>query len=397
MPTVTCPVCGSGEDLEGRRSDDGVVIDCGACGHSWVRDLTPVCNLCGSTDLVAVPTATLEEAGRGDQRTPSGIRDVYRCYACGTKDATSSSPTPDPEWMQRTSSVVEVPRSRDESAPAARSRAAGRKTDSAFGLFAPGETIGGRWRVQRRVHRSTTGSLWLAQAVDADRRVVFKLVHPRLTRDRSRAALYASAAGAVMEVRHQHLLSVLDVKVRDGQVLVVAEAVDGTVQDASAELSGERLVAVGRAIAPALAALHAQRVAHLDVRPNKILIAATGETRLVDLGSGRVRAAMRMRSGAGERVAFRAPEQILNHDHGPAADVYSLGLTLWTLAGGDLTSMGANPSAQASYRLTHNVPELDATSAALPEHLAAALAAATRRAPDLRPTAVELAELLRGD
>lgn len=395
MPTVTCPVCGSGEDLAGRRSSDGVVIDCGACGHSWVRDLTPVCEVCGSRDLVAVPTATLEEAGRGDQRTPSGIRDVYRCYACGAKDATSSSPTPDPEWTRRASTVVEVPGARAENAPAVGPRTVGRKVDSAFGLFAPGETLGGRWRLQRMLHRSTTGTLWLAEAVEADRRVVFKLIHPRLTRDRSRAALYASAAGAVTEVRHRYLLPVLDVKVRDGQVLVVAAAVDGTVLDASAGLPGERLVAVGRAIARALAALHAQRVAHLDVRPNKILLTAAGEARLVDLGSGRVRAAMRVRSGTDDRVAFRAPEQILNHDHAPAADVYGLGLTLWTLAGGDLTSMGANPSAQASYRLTHNVPPLDATAAALPVQVTSALAAATRRAPDLRPSAAELAQLLQ--
>lgn len=397
MPTVTCPACGSGEDLEGRPSADGVVIDCGACGHSWVRDLTPVCKLCGSTDLVAVPTATLEEAGRGDQRTPSGIRDAYRCYACGTKDATSSSPTPDTEWTRRTSTVVELPRARDESAPAVTSRSTSRKVDSAFGLFAPGETIGGRWRLSGLVYWSTTGSLWLAEAVDADRRVVFKLVHPRLTRDRSRAALYASTARAVTEVRHRHLVPVLDVKVRDNQVLVVAEAVDGSTLDASAELSGERLVAVGRAIAQALAALHAQRVVHLDVRPNKILLAATGEPRLVDLGSGRTRAAMRIRAGTDDRVAYQAPEQILNHDHAPAADVYSLGLTLWTLAGGDLTSMGANPSAQASYRLTHDVPPLDPTAAALPEQVTSALTAATRRAPDLRATAAELTELLHGD
>lgn len=397
MPTVTCAACGSSEDLEGRHSADGVVIDCGACGHSWVRDLTPVCNLCGSTDLVAVPTSTLEEAGRGDQRTPSGIRDVYRCYSCGAKDATSSSPTPDPEWMRRASTVVEVPRARADDVPTVKPPSAGQKVDSAFGPFAPGETIGGRWRLQRLVHRSATGSLWLAGAVGADRQVVFKLVHPRLTRDRPRAALYASSARALTEVRHRNLVSVLDVKVRDGQVLVVAEAADGSVLDGSVRLEGDQLVAFGRAVALALAALHAERIAHLDVRPQKILIGATGEARLVDLGSGRARAAMRIRSGTDERVAFRAPEQILTHDHGPAADVYSLGLTLWTLAGGDLTDMGVNPSAQASYRLTHNVPELDATAAAVPGPVTAALAAATRRAPDLRPTAAELAQLLGGD
>lgn len=92
MALVSCPSCDTADHLIGVDVDDGKVVECGACGHRWRRDLTPTCRLCGSTDLEAVATSTLEEAGRGDQRTPSGIRTAYRCWACGARDATSSSP-----------------------------------------------------------------------------------------------------------------------------------------------------------------------------------------------------------------------------------------------------------------------------------------------------------------
>lgn len=399
MPIVTCPSCGDADQLVGRRSPDGVTVTCGACGNRWQRDLSPTCTLCGSRDLTAVPTSTLEEAGRGDQRTPSGIREVFRCYGCGARDATSSSPVPDPEWERRPSTAAKAPRVRDDleaTPPSASASGGSRQVDSAFGRFASGEVIGDRWRLTRLLRWSSTGSLWLAQAVDADQRVVFKLVHPRLTSDPRRAALHAGSAQQVTRIRHPHLVPVLDVKVRDGHVLIVMAAIGGSVLRATSRLEPSALATTGAVLAAALGALHGHQVAHLDVRPEKILVDASGQARLIDTGSGRARASVRARVADSDRVAFQAPEQILSRDDGPAADVYSLGLTLWALAGGDLQQMGVNATAQASYRLTNHVPVLDPDQHGIPEHVAQAIAAATRRPVDQRPSAVELAGLLQG-
>jgi hypothetical protein len=396
MPTVTCPACGSADDLRGQRTGESVEVQCGACGHSWQRDLTSTCTRCGSTDLHAIPTATLEEAGRGEQRTPSGIRDVYRCQDCGAQDATSSSPVVDPAWDRRPRAVVRPARAPDDEAPATRGRGATRSVDSAFGRFSPGGTVGDRWRLERLVHWSSTGSLWLAQAVDADRQVLFKLVHPRLTNDPRRTGLHASVAKAAVKLRHPHLLPVVDVKVRDGHVLVVARPIGWSILTPASRPAAEPLLQVGLDVAHALAAMHEERVPHLDIRPDKILLDSTGRARLIDLGSGRARAAQRARETSDHRLAFRAPEQILAHDHGLAADVYSVGLTLWTLAGGDLQQMGPNAAAQASHRLTHHVPPLDPGTSGLPDHVTDAIAAATRRPADQRPTAMEFARRLKG-
>lgn len=102
MPSVACPACGEEDALRGRPSDEGLMLTCEHCGEEWNRDLTPRCGLCGSTDLEVVPTSVLEEAGRGEQRTPSGIRDVHICWACGATDATSSHPAPaEPDWKRK--------------------------------------------------------------------------------------------------------------------------------------------------------------------------------------------------------------------------------------------------------------------------------------------------------
>lgn len=99
MPLVICPSCGEDDDLEAvaRTEDDAPVIRCGACAHEWVRDTTLRCRLCGSSDLRYTPEPLIWERGRGDQRTPTGLRDVYACWSCGGRRVTSDEPIPPPD------------------------------------------------------------------------------------------------------------------------------------------------------------------------------------------------------------------------------------------------------------------------------------------------------------
>lgn len=96
MPTIRCPNCGEDDDLAGSRDGDRITITCGACGTTFDRDTTPTCRLCGSTDLEAIHTSTLQEAGRGEQWAPSGVRIAWFCWDCTGKDVTSPSPVPGP-------------------------------------------------------------------------------------------------------------------------------------------------------------------------------------------------------------------------------------------------------------------------------------------------------------
>lgn len=96
MPTIACPTCSETDRLSGkRRPDDSLEVTCQACGTVWERGGPRRCGLCGSDDLAYTPKP-LWEKGRGDQRTPAGRIDAYRCYACGGRDVTSRTPVPGP-------------------------------------------------------------------------------------------------------------------------------------------------------------------------------------------------------------------------------------------------------------------------------------------------------------
>ncbi len=99
MAQVACSSCGEEDDLRGARVDDEVVIDCGRCGARFRRGLTPRCTACGSEELVAVATNLLEDAGRGEMTTPTGIVERLLCWSCGAPDATAADAEPaGPGW-----------------------------------------------------------------------------------------------------------------------------------------------------------------------------------------------------------------------------------------------------------------------------------------------------------
>ena len=80
-----CPHCGEADELRGVRNGDAIDLTCGACGHMWVRDLTPSCPKCGGRDIETVPLAIVEKS-RGTQLSVVGTRPVTLCYDC---DATA--------------------------------------------------------------------------------------------------------------------------------------------------------------------------------------------------------------------------------------------------------------------------------------------------------------------
>ena len=181
----------------------------------------------------------------------------------------------------------------------------------------------------------------------------------------------------------------------EGRVVLVMQYVAGSdlrrVLD-DGPLAPAQVVAIGAALADALASVHAAGIVHRDIKPGNILVldaASTGPAAMLgDFGIARVVDGTGM-TAAGSVIgtaAYLSPEQALGRPVTPATDLYSLGLVLIECLTGEPSFPGqALESAAARLRRDPQIPH------GLAPDFAALLADLTARDPAERPSAAEAA------
>ncbi|MET9224652.1 protein kinase [Lentzea sp. NPDC003310] len=197
-----------------------------------------------------------------------------------------------------------------------------------------GEVVAGRYRLVSSIGQGSMGVVWQARDEQLDRVVAVKL----LTTDRRSPDAVAQMLreGRVAgRLRHPHAISVYEVVEHDDKPCLVLEYLPSR---SLAALIAERgalppgvVAAVGRQVAAALAAAHAEGIVHRDVSTFNVLLAEDGIAKITDFGIAR---AVGEGTVTDARLivgtpAFLAPEVAAGEAATFASDVFSLGATLY--------------------------------------------------------------------
>ena len=214
------------------------------------------------------------------------------------------------------------------------------------------------------------------------REVAVKLLHARGDDD----ALAALAeARALARVRDPHVVQIHDVATHDGRAGIEMEFLRGATLEAEiarrGALPAHEVAQIGAQIAHALAAAHAARVLHGDVKPANISLEANARAVLSDFGLGRpADGAGASRPFAGTPM-FMSPQRLAGATATAADDVYALGVTLrWALTGAAPFAADSLEALRAAATRGEVQPLTSAGSAAEPAGLVAALVATIEQA-----------------
>ncbi|MGH3439597.1 MAG: protein kinase domain-containing protein [Sciscionella sp.] len=256
--------------------------------------------------------------------------------------------------------------------------------------------VAGHYRVQQRIGSGAMGVVWRARDERLDRVVAIKqlLLQPGASdAETGNARLRAMREARIAAMlQHPNAVTIYDVAEHHGDPCLVMEYLPArslaAVLDERGCLAPVEVARIGNQIASALIAAHAKGIVHRDVKPGNILLGEGGIAKITDFGISRAAGDMTLTQTGivAGTPAYFAPEVAMGQDPTSAADVFSLGSTLYAAVEGEPPfGTSQNPLA-----LLHRVAAGKVTPPRQAGQLTALLMRLLQADPAVRPTMEEV-------
>jgi tetratricopeptide (TPR) repeat protein/predicted Ser/Thr protein kinase len=151
----------------------------------------------------------------------------------------------------------------------------------------PAELIG-PYRLVSQLGKGAMGEVWRARDERLDRYVALKVLPAELAHDPERRARIQREAKAAAAIRHANVVTLYDIVDHAGGDILVMELVEGRTLSEVLRKDGapprETALRWIEQIADALAAAHARRILHRDIKAANIMVTPDGHIKVLDFG-----------------------------------------------------------------------------------------------------------------
>ena len=223
------------------------------------------------------------------------------------------------------------------------------------------------YRILDKLGMGGMGVVYDAEDTRLPRRVALKFLSDVIADDPEWSRRLRREAETIALLNHPNICTIYEVDEHEGRHFIAMERVEGItlkLHMTRKTLTDGDIVDIARQVTAALQAAHESGVVHRDIKPANIMIATSGQVKVLDFGLAR---RFRM-PDTGEIMAYgstipgrplgtanyMAPERIMQGPLDPRCDLFSLGVVMYEMATGRLPFAGASP-----YETVMNILEKD--------------------------------------
>ena len=204
---------------------------------------------------------------------------------------------------------------------------------------------------------------------------------------------------ALADVNHPNLVGLHSLEVDGGQWFFTMDLINGvdfyTYVRPDGDLDESRLRSTLAQLVTGVMALHAQHIAHRDLKPRNVMVADDGRVVILDFGlvveMGK-RIDLTATAGFQGTPAYAAPEQA-DGKKTPASDWYSVGVMLYEALAGRRPFNEPDPFRLLRENQQHDAPSIVGEEN-IPEDLASLCMQLLARDPEQRPDTLEIAKAI---
>ena len=202
-----------------------------------------------------------------------------------------------------------------------------------------------RYTIVKLLGTGGMGAVYQAVDTELGQTVAPKVLRPEVAKDAAQVKLLAKEVALAQRLKHPNLLELRHLETRSDPPYVVMELMDGGdvsthLASQGGQLSTSEALGVMRNVLAGLETLHREKIAHLDIKPQNVLMTRSGGIKLADFGiSSHLSETGKQSQGAGT-PEYAPPEQLAGKACDVRADVYAAGMMLYQMVTGGFPFAG---------------------------------------------------------
>jgi tRNA A-37 threonylcarbamoyl transferase component Bud32 len=270
---------------------------------------------------------------------------------------------------------------------------------------APPSLVGSRvgaYLITKRLGAGGVGEVFKGVDEMLKREVAIKVLRDELASDPVFLKRFSNEAQLLAKLSHPNVASVHAFLHEGDKQLMVMEYVAGIGLDEFVRAGGpvpiERALTIFRRALDGIEHAHANGIVHRDIKPANIMLADSGQVKVMDFGIARALDCQENLTRHGQvagTAKAMSPEQIRGQKADVRSDIYSLGIVLYTLLAGRPPFEDGSDHALMMAQLEQAPPPLRGLVGNLPSKVEAAVMRALEKDPSARfQTAREFARAI---